>query len=127
MFPFIETAHAMAPGGGAGGDGAAVFAQFIPLILIFAIFWFLVIRPQQRRAKAHRQLVAALKKGDEVYTDSGIRGTIQKVGDDVVTLEIAPKVSIRLVRSRVAELVRESRAPQQGGKEKEKEAKDEEA
>jgi preprotein translocase subunit YajC len=113
MFPFASTAYAMAPGGGVGGgDGTAMFAQFLPLVLIFAIFWFLVIRPQQKRSKSHRQLVANLKKGDEVYTDGGIRGTIQKVGEDSVTLEIAPKVSIRLIRSRISDLVKEGKTPE---------------
>lgn len=112
MFSLVETAYAMAPsGGGGGGDGSAVLAQFVPLILIFLIFWFLVIRPQQKRAKSHRQLVANLKKGDEIYTDSGIRGTITRVGDETVTVEIAPKVNIRLQRGRVADVVKESRQP----------------
>ncbi len=109
MFPFIETAYAMSPQGGA--DGASMLGSFLPLILVFVIFWFLVIRPQQKRAKEHRNLVANLKKGDEVYTDSGIHGTIQKVGDDSVTLEIAPKVAIRLVRSRIAEVLKEGKGP----------------
>ncbi len=93
---------AMIPGG--GGDGGSMFTQFVPLILIFVIFWFLVIRPQQKKAKAHRQLVKELKKGDSVTTDSGILGTIQKVADDFVTLEIAPKVPIRIARSRIADI-----------------------
>lgn len=89
-----------------GGDGGSMFAQFVPLIMIFVIFWFLVIRPQQKKAKAHRELVKVLKKGDEVSTDGGILGTIQKVADDYVTLEIAPKVPIRIARSRIATVVK---------------------
>ena len=108
MYPFATTVLAMSPGGGGGGGN--VFAQFLPLILIFAIFWFLVIRPQQKKAKAHRQLVAELKKGDEVFTDGGIFGTVQKVADDLVTLEIAPKVSIRIVRSRIAEVTNKGKS-----------------
>lgn len=104
MTPLATAVLAMAPGGGGGSGG--MIAQFIPLVLIFVIFWFLVIRPQQRKAKSHRQLVQNLKKGDEVFTDGGILGTIQKVADDYVTLEIAPKVPIRIVRSRIAEVVR---------------------
>lgn len=110
MWPFVETAYAMGlPGGGGGGDTAGMLSGFLPLILVFAIFWFLVIRPQQKRAKEHRNLVSAIKKGDEVTTDSGIFGTIQKVADTSVTLEIAPKVSIRIQRARIAELVKESK------------------
>ena len=105
MFPFAS--EALALGGGLfGGEGGSVIAQFFPLILIFIIFWFLLIRPQQKKAKAHRQLVANLKKGDDVLTDGGIRGTIQKVADDLVTLEIAPKVPIRIQRSRISEIIK---------------------
>lgn len=117
MFPFATTEFTttvLAMGGGGGEGGGSVFAQFVPLILIFAIFFFLVIRPQQKKSKAHRQLVSELKKGDEVFTDGGIFGTVQKVSDDVVTLEIAPKVPIRIVRSRIAEVVNKSKAS--GGK-----------
>jgi len=101
MFSFSTPVFAM----GGFGEGGGGFASFVPLILIFVIFWFLVIRPQQKKAKAHRQLVSELKKGDEVLTDGGIFGTIQKVADDMVTLEIAPKVPIRIARSRIAEVM----------------------
>ena len=105
MFPFASEALALG-GGGFGSDPGSLLAQFFPLILIFIIFWFLLIRPQQKKAKAHRQLVANLKKGDDVLTDGGIRGTIQKVADDLVTLEIAPKVPIRIQRSRISEIIK---------------------
>ena len=108
MWPFVETAYALSPQ--SGGEGpAGMLSGFLPLILVFAIFWFLVIRPQQKRAKEHRVIVGNLKKGDEVTTDSGIYGTIQKVAEGSVTLEIAPKVSIRVQRARIAELVKESK------------------
>ena len=108
MWPFVETAYALSPQ--SGGEGAAgMLSGFLPLILVFAIFWFLVIRPQQKRAKEHRGIVANLKKGDEVTTDSGIYGTILKVAEGSVTLEIAPKVSIRIQRARIADLVKESK------------------
>ncbi len=108
MWPFVETAYAMSPL--SGGEGpAGMLSGFLPLILVFAIFWFLVIRPQQKRAKEHRGIVEHLKKGDEVTTDGGIFGTIQKVAETSVTLEIAPKVSIRIQRARIADLVKESK------------------
>jgi len=113
MFSLIETAYAMPPGGG-GGDGGNMLGGFIPIILVFAIFFFLVIRPQQKRAKEHKNLVSSIKKGDEVYTDSGILGTIQKVGEGDVTLEIAPKVSIRIQRGRIADRVKEGRGKDTG-------------
>ena len=108
LLPLFETAYAMPPGG-QGGGGLGSMTGFIPLVLVFAIFWLLVIRPQQKRAKEQRQMNAALRKGDEVITDAGIYGTVQRVGDQQVTLEIAPKVSIRVVRSRIAEMVKETR------------------
>ena len=105
----ISEAYAMAPG--AQGDGAgAIFQSFAPMIIIFIIFWFLFFRPQQKKAKAHRELVASVKKGDEVFTDSGIRGVIQKVDPDLISLEIAPKVTIRLLRARISGLAKEPKS-----------------
>ena len=109
MYNLAGTMLAMSSGSG-GQGGGSMFAQFIPLILIFVIFWFLVIRPQQKKSKAHRLLVSELKKGDEVFTDSGIFGTVQKVADDTVNLEIAPKVTIRIARSRIAEVVKSGKS-----------------
>ena len=117
MWPFVQTAYAMAPGAG-GNDPASMISGFLPIILIFGIFWFIVIRPQQKRAKEHRAMVAAIKKGDEVYTDSGIFGTIQKVTEDSVTLEIAPKVAIRKQRGRIAELAKSSKVKESDPKDK---------
>lgn len=119
MFPFATEAMAMAPG--AGGGNANPLIQLLPFVIIFAIFYLLVIRPQQRKAKAHRALLSNLNKGDEVCTDSGIYGTIQKMGEDSVTLEIAPKVSVRIVRSRIADVVKPSKAPQDGPSEQKSE------
>ena len=81
------------------GSGSG-FAQFIPLILIFVIFYFFLIRPQQKRAKAHKTMVTTLKRGDEVVTTGGICGTVERVleGDKVEVL-IADNVKIQLVKS----------------------------
>jgi preprotein translocase subunit YajC len=111
MFPFIGEAYAMGSLPQEGGAAGAAM-QFLPLVLIVVIFWFLVIQPQRKRAKSHTQMLARLNKGDEVYTESGIRGTIvNKVEADQaeVTLEIAPKVQIRLLRARIADVVKESK------------------
>jgi len=107
---FESIAYAMPPSGGEGGGGAMF--QLIPFVLIFVIFWFLVIRPQQKRAKQHRDLLAALNKGDEVKTDGGIHGTIVRLGEDAVTLEIAHKVEIRIDRARIAERTHPPKAAQ---------------
>lgn len=113
MFPFVQTAYAMGAPPSGNGDQMSVLMQFVPLVLIFVIFWFLVIRPQQKKAKDHRAMIGGLKKGDEVYTDSGIRGTIvNKVEENQneVTLEISPKVQIRVLRSRIGDMVKAGKA-----------------
>ena len=89
-----------APAAAAGGMGA--IAQFVPLILIFVVFYFLLIRPQQKKAKEHRALVEALAKGDEVITSSGITGRIARVSDDFVTVTIAENVDIQMQKGAVA-------------------------
>ena len=124
MWPIVQTAFAMSPQ--SGGEGpASMLSGFIPLVLVFAIFWFLVIRPQQKRAKEHRNIVENLKKGDEVTTDGGIYGTIVKVADASVTLEIAPKVSIRIQRARIADLVKEGKGKElKAAEEESKESKE---
>ncbi len=101
---FDSLAYAM--GGLPGGGGSQGMASFLPLILMFVVFYFLLIWPQQKKAKAHRQLLSNLKKGDEVVTSSGIYGTITGITDTVVTLEIAEKVRIKVSRSSVAGVVR---------------------
>jgi preprotein translocase subunit YajC len=78
------------------------FTQFIPLILIFVIFYFFLIRPQQKRAKDHKALVAALKRGDEVVTSGGIVGTVERIlGEDKLDLLISENVTVRVVQSTI--------------------------
>ena len=82
------------------------FAQFIPLILIFVIFYFFLIRPQQKRIKDHKTMVAGLKRGDEVVTSGGVIGKIEKVlEDDKVDLIISDNVSVRVVKSKIQSLL----------------------
>ncbi|BCS96136.1 hypothetical protein DSLASN_17680 [Desulfoluna limicola] len=97
---FISTAHAMGTQGAAGQQGG--IAAFVPLILMFVIFYFLLIRPQQKKAKAHQEMINAIKKGDNVVTSGGIHGTIVKVDDATVTLEIAEKVNIKVIRANIS-------------------------
>ena len=81
------------------------FTQFIPLILIFVIFYFFLIRPQQKKVKEHKSMVSALKRGDEVITSGGIVGTIEKVlGDDKVDLLITENVTVEVVQSTIQSL-----------------------
>ena len=82
------------------------FAQFVPLILIFAIMYLLLIRPQQKKAKEHQAMVAALRRGDQVVTAGGIMGKVSKVKDDrEVELEIAAGVNVRVVRNTITQVV----------------------
>ena len=85
------------------------FAQFIPLILIFVIFYFFLIRPQQKKAKEHKQMVAALKRGDEVITSGGIVGKVERVlGDDKVDILISENVTVQVVQSTIQGLLSKS-------------------
>ena len=82
------------------------FAQFIPLILIFVIFYFFLIRPQQKRIKEHKQMVAAVKRGDQVVTSGGIVGKVERIlGDDKVDLVIADNVTVKVVQSTIQSLL----------------------
>ena len=83
------------------------FAQFIPLILIFVIFYFFLIRPQQKKVKEHKLMVAALKRGDEVVTSGGIIGKIERIlGDDKIDLSISENVTIQVVQSTIQSLLK---------------------
>jgi preprotein translocase subunit YajC len=82
--------------------GLANIAQFVPLILIFIVFYFLLIRPQQKKAKEHQNYLANLKKGDKVITGGGIHGQIVGLTDTVATLEIAENVRIKVNRAAIA-------------------------
>ena len=85
------------------------FAQFIPLILIFVIFYFFLIRPQQKKIKDHKAMVAALKRGDEVVTSGGIVGKIERIlGDDKVDLLISENVTVQVVQSTIQSLSNKS-------------------
>ena len=83
----ISLAHAQTAG--AAADPTGGFMQLLPMILMFVVLWFLMIRPQMKKAKEHKALIEALAKGDEVVTGGGLVGKIIKVGDNYVTLEIA--------------------------------------
>ena len=83
------------------GSGSGI-AQFIPLILIFVIFYFFLIRPQQKRAKEHKAMVTALKRGDEVVTSGGIVGTVERIlGEDKIDLLISENVTVQIVQSTI--------------------------
>jgi len=82
------------------------FAQFIPLILIFVIFYFFLIRPQQKKVKEHKLMVTALKRGDEVVTSGGIVGKVERIlGDDKIDLLISENVTVQVVQSTIQSLL----------------------
>lgn len=78
---------------------------FLPLILLFVVFYFLMIRPQMKRQKEHRTMVSALAKGDEVVTNGGIAGKVEEVGESFITVEIAPNVKIKLQKGAVQQVL----------------------
>jgi preprotein translocase subunit YajC len=86
---------------GAPAAGAMDITSFLPIILMFAVLYFLMIRPQQKKAKEHKALLEALAKGDEIVTNSGIAGRITKVSDEFVTVEIAENVQIQMQKGAV--------------------------
>jgi preprotein translocase subunit YajC len=92
----ISPAYAQAAGGGDPG-----FIGFLPIILMFVLLYFLMIRPQMRRAKEQKAMIEALQKGDEVVTSGGVVGRITKLGDQYLTLEIAPNTEIVVQRAAV--------------------------
>ena len=91
----------------AGSAGAAPpgWMQFLPIIGMVAIFWFLIIRPQMRQQKAHREKVAGMKKGDQVVTAGGVLGKVVKVDDNYAEIEIAKGVQVKVVKATVGDIV----------------------
>jgi preprotein translocase subunit YajC len=97
--PILATAQAASAGTPVTGGGSDFFMQMIPLLLVFVIFYVLMIRPQQARAKTHAATLLAVKKGDDVITGGGLKGRVTKVMDDEVEVEIAPGIKVRAVKS----------------------------
>ena len=97
----ISNAHAQGAAAPPGGG----LLTFLPLVLMLVVFYFLMIRPQQKRVKEHREMVNALKKGDEVVTNGGLGGTVSKVGDAYLTVRIADGVEVNVQRAAVAALL----------------------
>lgn len=97
MLATLGTVLAMAnPGATGSGGQASWFSTLIPLGVIFAIFYLLMIRPQQKQQKKHREMLSAIKKGDKVITRGGIHGVVHGIADSILTLEIATNVNIKI-------------------------------
>jgi preprotein translocase subunit YajC len=97
IFP-VSVAHAAGEGGGFGSSGIAGMA---PFVLLIVVFYFLLIRPQQKTAKKHKELLASLSQGDRIITRGGVHGRVQSVKEATVMVEIAPNVTIKLERGAV--------------------------
>ncbi|MGE5546366.1 MAG: preprotein translocase subunit YajC [Solirubrobacterales bacterium] len=117
---FVSQAFAQAAAPAAGGQD--MLTSFLPLILIFVVFYFLLIRPQQKRMKTHKEMLGQLRRGDKVVTSGGIIGTVHKLTDDnEVVVEIADNVKVRVVRATIQEVLTKP-APVAAGKDGEAKA-----
>lgn len=106
---FISTAWAQAGGGGGGSD---IFTAMLPLVLIFAVFYFLLIRPQQKKMKTHQQMIGNLQRGDKIVTGGGLHGTVTKVLNEAdVMVEIAEGVRVKVARGTITTLLTQRSAP----------------
>ena len=99
---FISDVMAQGVDGAAGGAG---WMQFLPMIALFVIFYFLLIRPQQKRTKQHSEMVSSLSKGDEVVTNGGLLGKIIDVGDNFLTIEVAKGTQVKIQRNLIQSMM----------------------
>jgi preprotein translocase subunit YajC len=100
---FVTPAFAQAAAG--GGSGPAALLQFVPIVLIFVIMYFLMIRPQQKKVKEHKAMVEALRRGDQVVTSGGLIVKVVGIDTNEVQLEIAPNVKVRIVRATISQVL----------------------
>lgn len=100
---FITPAFAQAAGG--SSTGAGIVMQMLPLVLIFAVFWFLLIRPQQKRMKEHKAKIESVKKGDQVVTGGGLVGKVGRVDEHYVDIELAPGMKVKAVKSTLTDVI----------------------
>lgn len=103
----LETAIAQTPGGTApAGDPSSMLLQFLPFVLIIGIFYFLMIRPQQKRAKETKLMLEEMKKGDKVLTSSGIHGTVSDIQDNVVLVQVADNTRIKFEKVAITSVIK---------------------
>jgi preprotein translocase subunit YajC len=109
----------------AGGDPTSGIMSFLPLILIFAVFYFLLIRPQQKKVKQHKETISNLRRNDKIVTGGGIIGKVTKVVDEQeIEVEIAPNTVVRVARATVADVISKSAPTGEAGKTPSKPAND---
>ncbi len=109
----VNIAYALGQGGAASGQGTSGFTSLVPLILMFVIFYFLLIRPQQKKTKEHREMLGQLKKGDRIITSGGLHGRVTAISEGTMTVEIADKVRVKVARGNVAQVLQSSSRPQE--------------
>jgi preprotein translocase subunit YajC len=102
---FISSAFAQTAPAAAGGDMMSSLTGMLPLVLMFVVLYFVMIRPQMKKQKEHRSMIEALAKGDEVATAGGLLGKVTKLGDAYLTLEVAPGVEVQLQRSAIIQVL----------------------
>jgi preprotein translocase subunit YajC len=103
---FISSAFAQtAPAAAAGGDMQSSLMSMLPLVLMFVVLYFVMIRPQMKKTKEHRAMIDALAKGDEIATAGGVLGKVTKLSDSYVTLEVATGVELQIQRSAVVQVL----------------------
>ena len=107
----ISPAYAQSAGTAATSGGLASLISFAPLVLIFVVFYFLMIRPQQQRLKTQQAAIQAVKKGDNVVTAGGVLGKVTKVEDQFVEVEIAPNTRIRVVKATLSDITSANSKP----------------
>ncbi len=112
---FEGIAYAQTAAKGAGASEQVLFTTVIPLVFLFAIFYFLLIRPQTKKAADLQKMLSALKRNDEIVTTGGMLGRIVELGDKVVLLEIAPNVRVRVERAQIAGLSTYTKAGAKAG------------
>ena len=103
---FISTAFAQsAPAASGGGDMQSTLISMLPLLLMFAVLYFVMIRPQMKKQKEHRAMIEALTKGDEVVTAGGLLGKVSKIGDVYIGVELANGVEVQMQRNAVVQVL----------------------
>jgi preprotein translocase subunit YajC len=96
---------------GSGGGAPPAWLQFMPFVAMIAIFWFLILRPQMRQQKEHRNKIAAIKKGDQVLTGGGLLGKVTRVDDNYADVEIAQGIKVKALKSTIADVIDKTAEP----------------
>lgn len=100
----FDIAYAMGPSPQGGGQGLGALGSLIPLIIIFVVFYFLLIKPQQKRVKEHKKMIENLRKGDKIITSGGLYGVVESIGTNTVSVKVSENVKVKLGKTYIAAL-----------------------